>query len=385
MKGSKTKTENLLAELVRCESVNPDLVPNSVGEGHIASYVQNWLLERGFEVQRLERTPKRPSIVGIARGTGGGKSLMLNGHLDTVGLLPFEGNPLEPRIHAGRMYGRGAFDMKGGLAAMMMAATRAREHGLKGDVLVACVADEENASLGTEEVLEKFRADAAIITEPTALELSVAHKGFVWFELTVYGVSAHGSRFDLGVDAIAKMGHFLVALEGYGETLRSRAVHFLLGHGSVHASLISGGQERSSYPAECRLSLERRTLPGETPEAVEAELREILEHLRARDAQFRYDLERGLSREPFEVAPSEEIVQTVKRQFERATGQSAQFRADAFWADSALHAQKNIPCLLFGSSGSGAHSAHEWVDLESVHSLEQILFEVIVEFCGGKI
>jgi acetylornithine deacetylase len=251
----------LAAELVAIASVNPDLVPGAVGEGDIAAFCAAWLSAHGLEVHRLESRPGRPSIVGIARGTGGGQSLMLNGHYDTVTLAGYDGDPLVPRIEAGRVHGRGSFDMKSGLAAAMVAVARARRLELRGDVLVACVADEEHSSWGTEEVLRQFTADAGIVVEPSHLEMTLAHKGFAWFDIAIEGRAAHGSRPDLGIDAIAKAGHFLVAVERWGERLADGPHHPVLGPGSVHASIIRGGEEASSYPAACRITIERRTVP----------------------------------------------------------------------------------------------------------------------------
>ena len=277
----------LLKRLVAIDSVNPDLVPGGAGEKAIGDFCGAWLGERGFEVHRLEEHPGRPSIVGVAKGSGGGRSLMFNGHYDTVTLAGYDGDPLTPNVDAdGKLYGRGSFDMKGGVAAMMVAAARAKARNLRGDILVACVADEEYASFGTEEVVRHFRADAAIVTEPSHLELTVAHKGFAWFEVIVEGRAAHGSRPDLGIDAIAKAGKFLVALEAYDRRMRADPTHAILKSGSVHASMIDGGAEWSSYPARCRISLERRTIPGETPRSVQRELEAIVDAIAAEDARL---------------------------------------------------------------------------------------------------
>jgi acetylornithine deacetylase/succinyl-diaminopimelate desuccinylase-like protein len=252
----------LLADLVSIDSVNPTLVPGGAGEGRIADHVAGWLRERGFEVHLQETDgPGRPNVIGVLRGTGGGRSLLLNGHVDTVGVAGMD-EPHRPRIEDGRLYGRGAMDMKSGVAAMLDAAARAAEGRPRGDVIVTAVVDEEHSSIGTEAVLREWRADAAIVTEPTAMALTLWHRGFVWIEVEVEGVAAHGSRPDVGVDAIAKMGPILVGIDELGRTLAAGPAHPVLGTGSVHASLIDGGQELSSYPAACRLQLERRTIPG---------------------------------------------------------------------------------------------------------------------------
>lgn len=233
---------DLLADLVAIDSVNPSLVPGGAGESAIADYCEGWLARHGFETHRREATPGRPSVVGVARGRGGGRSILLDGHDDTVTLAGYDGAPLSLRAEGGRLHGRGAYDMKGGLAAAMVAAVRASRGGLWGDVLVACVADEEYASIGTEEVLSRFTAGAAIVTEPTALELVRYHKGFVWFDVTVLGRAAHGSRPDLGIDAIARAGHVLVALDAWAARLAAGPAHPVLGPRSTPRS--SGAARR---------------------------------------------------------------------------------------------------------------------------------------------
>ncbi|MEU6511564.1 M20/M25/M40 family metallo-hydrolase [Streptomyces sp. NPDC046942] len=342
-----------------------------------------WPADRGFEVHRLEKRPGRPSLVAIARGTGTGRSLMLNGRLDTVGLASYDGDPLGPRIRDGRMYGRGAFGMKGGIAAMMVAAARATAHGpLRGDVVVACVADEEHGSSGTEEVLESFTADAAIVTEPSHLQVTLAHKGFAWFEVEIEGRAAHGSRPEPGVDAIAEAGHFLVALEDLGRRLARGPAHPLLGTGTVHASLIRGGEEPSTYPARCRVTLERRTVPGESAGRVERELTGLLDRLAAAVPDFRYRLTRGLHREPFQADPEARIVRTLTPHAAQALGHPPVVHAEPFWTDCAVLDRAGIPGLLFGVDGAGAHAADEYAGLASLDRLTDVLTGTIADFCA---
>ncbi len=371
----------LLEDLVRIDSVNPSLVPGGAGETEIARFIKSWLETRGFETHWLENIPGRPSVVGVLQGSGGGKSLMLNGHIDTVTLA---GNPdgIKPQVENGRMYARGAYDMKGGVAAMMVAASRAKALNLRGDVIVACVSDEEHASIGSFELIQHFKADAAIVTEPTELELVTAHKGFVWLTVEVHGKAAHGSRPLEGVDAIAKMGKVLVALEKMDLNLRANPSHALLESGSVHASIISGGEELSSYPAHCKLEVERRTIPGETSAVVETQFRTMLEGIKTTDSGFQYSLKMGLERMPHEVSESEEIVQTLFKNATTVLENPPNIRGETFWTDCAALSSVGIPSFLFGAVGAGAHSANEWVDLNSVAQLEEILFSTIKEFCA---
>lgn len=372
----------LLKDLVRIASVNPGLVPGAAGESAIADYTSAWLEARGFKVTRLEAVPGRPSVVGVAAGSGGGKSLMFNGHLDTVTLAGYDGDPLRPRVEDGKMYGRGTFDMKAGIAAIMVAAATAATQPHAGDIIVALVADEEFASAGTEEVLKHFTADAAIISEPTHEDVVIAHRGFSWFDVTIHGIAAHGSRPDLGIDAIAKAGRFLTGLDELTRKLASGPQHATLKHGNIHASLISGGEEISSYPAECTISLERRTIPGESAETVEAELRGILDPIAAADPDFSYTITRRLERQPFEVSPEEPLVQALIAAARNTTGQELALRGEPFWTDAALMLEAGIPGLLFGVDGGGAHAATEWIELDSLQRVTSVLTQTTINYCN---
>src|SRR3954463_14926480 len=299
----------LTSELVAIDSVNPSLVEGGAGEQEIATYVAGWAREQGLESELLEATPGRPSVIVRARGSGGGRTLLLCGHLDTVNVEGMT-DPHSPRVDGDRLWGRGAYDMKAGVAAALIAAREAARSGLRGDVVVAAVADEEHASLGVQEALRALRADAAIVTEPTELELVVAHKGFVWIEIEVTGVAAHGSRPHLGVDAIVKAGPVLTGIGALDAALGERT-HPLLGRGSVHASVIEGGVELSSYPARCVIGLERRTLPGETGADIEREVGELLDRCRGADPALAVEPRPLRVREPFEVDEDSEIVNAV--------------------------------------------------------------------------
>ena len=365
----ESSVAELAAALVEIDSVNPELVPGGAGEAEIASYVAGWLEAAGLEVEVVEAAPGRPSVVGIARGHGGGQSLLLNAHLDTVGYAGME-RPLEPRVEDGRLYGRGAYDMKGSLAAIMVAGAEAAKENLRGDVLVTAVADEEVASVGSEAVAKRHAADAAIVSEPTELRLAVAHKGFVWLEVETFGRAAHGSRPDLGIDAIVRMGRVLTGLGALDEALRANPSHSLLGSGSLHASLIEGGQELSSYAERCLLQLERRTVPGETPALVEEQIRQVLD---GDDGEVRTTF----VREPFEVSEEESVVEMVLRH-----AGEPEVVGVPFWADSAVFAAAGIPTVLFGPKGEGAHADVEWVDLASVERCKDVYLAVACELCA---
>ena len=376
-----SETTELLRQLVAINSINPDLVVGGAGEAEIARFVAHWLERAGLEVEIDEAEPGRPSVVGIVRGSGGGHSLLLNAHMDTVGVAGME-HPHEPFIAGNRLYGRGAYDMKSGLAAIMMAAAQARKLQLRGDVIVTAVADEEFASIGTSSVLKRWRADAAIVTEPTELEVCIAHKGFIWLDIETTGIAAHGSLPNVGVDAIAKMGKVLVGLEELNNSLQARPKHPRLGSGSLHASLISGGQELSSYPERCMLRIERRTIPGENQESVEAEIWQICTRIAEDDAQFKASIQTTLLRNPFEVSEDELIVQMVLRHATSVLRRVPSVGSANYWMDAALLAAAGIPTVVFGPGGEGAHAVVEWANLDQLAQCSEILLSTIQEFCG---
>ncbi len=360
----------LTGRLVAIDSTNPDLVPGGAGEAEIAKFVAAWLAEAGLDVDFYEAAPGRHNVVAVARGTGGGRSLLLNAHTDTVGVAGMTIDPFTPVVKDGRLHGRGAGDMKGSLAAIMLVGAAAVSEGLRGDVIVAAVADEEVGSLGTEALVGRTAADAAIVAEPTEEVVAVAHKGFVAFEIETQGVAAHGSRPDLGVDAIAAMGPVLSGVTALDARLRAGVGHPLLGTGSVHASLIEGGQEYSSYPARCLLRGERRTIPGETTETVERELAGLVD---GSGATARLSFHRG----PF-AAPLDAPVVTA---LHRHLGIDA-VGGVAFWADSGLLAEAGIATVVYGPVVGGIHGADEWVDLESLRRCHDAYLAVARALCA---
>jgi acetylornithine deacetylase/succinyl-diaminopimelate desuccinylase-like protein len=369
----------LLADLVGIDSINPSLVPGGAGEAEIARFVGGWLEQRGLEVDLADAEPGRPNVVARARGRGGGRTLLLNAHMDTVGVEGMA-DPFAARTEGDRMYGRGAYDMKAGLAAIMVAAANAVGRGLAGDVVVAAVCDEEFASAGSRAVAETVTADGAIVTEPTGerIEVAVAHKGFTWHRIVVNGRAAHGSRPQDGIDAIARMGNVLVAIDGMAERLAREPGHPLLGPGSIHASIIEGGRELSTYPERCTLELERRTLPGETVEVVEAELSAMLDGIRDAGHELDAELHTTLVRDPFQVEADAGIVRAAVE----ALGTGTPVIGVPYWADSAIFSAAGIPTVIFGPGGEGAHAAVEWVDLAQLDRCVEALDRVVGSFCA---
>jgi acetylornithine deacetylase/succinyl-diaminopimelate desuccinylase family protein len=380
--GMTSEVERLTCDLVAIESVNPDLVASGSGEANIGRFVAEWLAGAGLEVEIVDPIEGRPSVVGVLRGSGGGRSLMLNAHMDTVGAGGMK-DPFKPVIADGRIHGRGAYDMKGSLAAIMVAAREAKKLALRGDVIVTAVADEEVASLGTSAVLERFHADAAIVTEPTELRVCLAHKGFVWLEVETRGVAAHGSRPHDGVDAIGRMGRILTGLVNLDRRLRLGAGHRLLGRGSVHGSLIEGGQEWSTYPARCAVKVERRTIPGEDGARALKEMEALIEIAREDTPNLEASARVVLERAPSELAADHPVALAVATAAREALGRDPEAIGVAYWMDMALTNGAGIPTAAFGPSGEGAHADVEWVDAASLATCVQVYLRAAELICGA--
>jgi acetylornithine deacetylase len=374
---------NTLTDLVRINSVNPTLAPGGAGEAEIAGYVADSLERMGLEVGKIEPEPGRPSVIGVLHGARPGRTLMLNTHFDTVGVEGMP-EPFSAAIRDGKLYGRGAYDMKGSLAACMAAAKTLAENGVMaaGSLVVAAVADEEYGSLGTAAVIREMQADAAIVTEPTALNVCLAHKGYLWIEVETEGRAAHGSKFQQGIDANMRMGRFLAELDGLERDLRTRTPHALVGPPSLHAAMIAGGTGLSTYAANCKLQIERRTVPGETEAQAVREIQKIVDRLAAADPTFHARVRSFFAREPFEVAPDARIVQVVDHAVEQVLGRKTAHVGDTPWMDAALLAAAGTETVVIGPGGTGAHAAEEWVDVESVVQLAEILARAALEYCG---
>ncbi len=380
--GALSAVVDLLSSLVAIDSVNPDLVAGGAGEGELAELCARWLADRGcVGVRQSTGRPGRENVVGVVPGRGGGRTLMLNAHLDTVGVAGMV-SPHDPRVIDGRLYGRGALDTKGGLAAFMLAVASAVDAGLRGDVILTAVVDEEFASIGTESVLRDWHADGALVAEPTGLDLATCHKGFVWIEVETEGVAAHGSRPDDGVDAIAKMAPVLAGVDALAARLTGGRRHPLLGAGSVHASTISGGQELSSYPASCRLALERRTVPGETAADALAEVQALLDEITTADPSFRASARVTFARDPLSDRDDAEIARELAAAARAILGRNPAHIGLSGWMDAALLSFAGIPTVVFGPAGDGLHATEEWVDLASVGACSQIVTHTIHSFCA---
>lgn len=372
-----------LRELIRIDSRNPGLEAGAPGEREAAEHVRTLLQRMPWDVELHDLGDGRANVVATRRGTGGGRSLMVNVHLDTVGVEGME-DPFGAELRDGRIWGRGAQDVKGGVAAALGLARGLSEDGiaLRGDLVLAFVADEEHESLGTTDLLRRVRTDAAIVLEPSELDVCVAHRGFGVFRLRTRGRSAHGGRADLGIDANAHMAAVVATLGELEHRWREEHRHPLLGSSSLHVPLIAGGRSLFVYSDSCTAHLECRTVPGQTREGVEAELRELLDALAARVPGLDAGSELVQWRQPYDIDPGREIVRTVRAATERVRGAPPRLVGHPWWEDSALLGEAGIEAVVLGPRGGGLHTEEEWVDPDSVVDLAGILHESALAFCG---
>jgi acetylornithine deacetylase len=374
----------LLRALVRADSRNPTLVPGGPGEGEIARLLSSVLDAWGFSTELMEAAPGRHNV--IARiGTRGARSLMFNGHLDVVGVEDMTHAPFDAEEREGRIYGRGASDMKGGVAAMCAAAARAADSARDGEIIIAAVVDEEYESLGTRELVRRgVRADAAIVTEPTRLAIMPAHRGFIWYDVELTGRAAHGSRYDIGVDAILHAGLVLGEVGVLdGEILASRPHHTLLGRPSIHASLIEGGTGMSTYPERCNIKLERRTLPGEQVASALAEVEEACARARRRRPELKAEVRQLLAQAPSDVPTSAPIVRALDHAL-RQCGEEVRVEGMSAWTDAAILNDAGMPAICFGPGDmSLAHAAEEYIVKDEVERATEVLARLATQWCGS--
>jgi acetylornithine deacetylase len=370
----------LLSDLVAIDSVNPALVPGGAGEGAIAVRVADELRAAGLDVVVSEASAGRPNVVGVLEGATPGRSLLLCGHSDTVGVAGMAA-PFDPVVRGDRLYGRGAQDMKGGVAAILDAARKLAEDGLPaGRVVVAIVADEEHLSLGADALVRDWSADAAVVTEPTDLTIATGHKGFAWIEVVAHGRAAHGSRPREGRDAILRMGRVLAGLERLDRELQQRPEHPLLGTGSLHASLVEGGRELSSYPDRCVLQMERRLLTDEPEEAALREVVALLATLHAEDPEFDASARLTFGRPAYETPAGHPLPDLLEECLVQQ-GRAAQRGGVTFWTDAAILGHAGIPSVVFGPGGAGLHSLEEHVRLSEVAACRDALVALARAFC----
>ncbi len=377
-------TVDLLRSLIRIPSVNP-AIEDGQGEQAIASYIAEWFRKtKHFRVYEQKVTKNRFNVVAILDGRGEASSLMFNGHMDTVGTSNMTISPFRSFARAGRIHGRGSCDMTGSVAAMMyaMLALAESKRRLEGDVIFTGVVDEEYESLGTLELIKRFRADAAVVGEPTGMNIAIAHKGYAWLEVETIGKRAHGSVPELGIDAIEKMAKIISELDS-ARRRHDQKVHPLVGTPRIHTSTIAGGSDWSTVPANCTLRLERRLIPGESAQDAVNELRTTLRNCSRHDPTLKARIRlihHGGSMEVDAKAPHISVL----RQHARRLGGRGKIVGVPYWTDaSILVNQAKIPSCLFGPGDIGvAHSPDEHVRASDVVAAARIYAETAQDYCG---
>jgi acetylornithine deacetylase len=372
-------TIELLKDLVAIDSVNPSLVPGGAGERAVAERIAAEMRSAGLDVRTAEAAPGRPNVFGVIDGGRRGPALMLCGHSDTVGVEGMAA-PFDPIVRDGKLFGRGAQDMKGGVAAILGAARRLAERpaGLAGRVIVAIVADEEYASVGADAAVKDWTADAAVVAEPTDLAIGIGHKGFEWVEVETRGIAAHGSRPDDGVDAILMMGRVLGELDALERLFITGPRHPLLGRPSLHASLIGGGRELSTYPDRCTLSIERRTVTGERPESLRREVEAILGRLGEADPRFEAEARPVFTRSPYLTPEGHPLPRLLRESLGRETTVGAM----SFWTDAAILGAAGMASVVFGPGGAGLHGLEEYVWVNEVQACRDALVTLARKYCA---
>ncbi|CAB1074386.1 N-acetylornithine deacetylase (EC [Olavius algarvensis Delta 1 endosymbiont] len=367
---------SLLSRLVGINSINPTL-SKGPGERELAEFVLSYLRKAGIAAEIQAIAPGRANVVGVIKGSRRQDALLLNSHLDTVGVKGMA-QPFTLRQDGDKLYGRGAYDMKGSAAVMLLLADYFKNQPPPLDILFTFVADEEDLSAGMEHLLDNWlqglstQPSGAIFLEPTEEEIGVSHKGFNWYELEVFGQAAHGSRPEQGIDAILPLRSALDELSRIQDELLEREPDPLLGHGILHCSTVEGGTELSVIPSRSRLRWERRTLPGESQPELNRELDRMAEAARNHPGGHTVEVRELFVRLPHRVPDDAEILERLQK----ASPQSNKVGL-SFWADSALGVQACIPSVLFGPTGHGAHAVDEWVSLKSLIRVYEVLKSLI--------
>ncbi len=385
-KGRHSESLSLLKKLVEINSVNP-FEGEGPGESEIAEFIRGKLESYGLTAKLQVVKDRRANVIGVLKGKGGGPSLMLNGHIDTVGVTEMMVDPFGASVdRQGRLHGRGACDMKGSIASMMAAIKSITDSGthLRGDVIFTGVIDEEYRSIGTRAVIREHRSDAAIVGEPTGLDVAIAHKGFVWIEVEVKGRASHGSVPEKGLDAIAMMAKLVSHLSEL-QASHAEIYHPLLGNPKLHTSTIEGGTEWSIVPESCRLHLERRTLPGERKDVAVEEIQRVVDKLSAEDPEFNAAVKKFFEQSAMEVPRTESVIRAVSTAYGRVTKRKARFVGVPYWTDAALLVNDaKVPACLFGPGDIRlAHSVDEYVSVEEVATAADVFKYVIEIFCGS--
>ena len=373
---------NDLFDMIRIPSENPFDGPPRAGfrEQEMGEFFLNRLESLGLEIGKREIAPGRPNVWGRLKGCGEGPTLMLAGHLDTVGTENYDA-PFEPKIEGGCVYGRGACDMKAGLAAFLEVGRLIVESKIKltGDLIIAGIADEEWKLAGSRDIgLNGPRADFGIVGEPTDLKICPTHKGDYAITIRTFGKAVHSSTPEKGHNAIEDMGRVINVLANHDKSLLSRRPHPTCGHGRFSMGVIRGGTFVCTVPDICELEVDRRTLPGETAEMIRAEYKELLDGLEG----VKYELSEPLTESlPLDVSLDNPVVQTTMAAFETVTGETARVESLSATSDAPNF---GFPAIIFGPGPCTAHSTCEYVEIAQVEMAAKTYLRTAMALLSGS-
>jgi len=385
----KAEIEKLVKDLVRIPSHSQ--LPSQ--EKEVAIFLKEFLTRQGVSARLRNAEKDRPNVIAVIEGEGNGKSLMLNGHTDTVPPFNMEA-PFVPKVDKGRIYGRGALDMKGGLGAMAMTlvAMRRARIRLAGDLYLTAVVGEERRSEGTEDiVLNGPRADMGIVGEPTDLEIQPTHRGLEWLEVHFYGKAAHGGQADRGVNAITMASKFIHAVDcDLMPRLRERKSKYTL-PSTLNLGVISGGQQPSSVADHCVVKIDRRWIPEENLQKVFTEIYDLFDKVKKEDPSFKAKLVRDpanmktMNHTPNVVPRGHQVVRSLESAIRKVTGKPPKITTFWGWTDAALltHFAKS-PTVVFGPGGAGAHAKVEYVLTDDLSRCMQAYSFVALDVCGTR-
>jgi acetylornithine deacetylase/succinyl-diaminopimelate desuccinylase family protein len=367
----------LLRELIALPSVNPAFLPANdprAGEQRVADFLANTAAHNGLDVELHEVSPGRSNVLArLAASRKARQRILLAPHLDTVGGESV--GLFDPRERNGRLHGRGACDAKGSVAAMLSALIElagSRQRPGHTEIVLAGLVDEENGQCGSRALTTKgFRADLAIVGEPTRLQAVTAHKGDLWLQLESRGRAAHGSQPELGINAVHEMSRIVDFLQTtYAALLRQRK-HPLLGSPTISVGTIRGGSQPNIVPDHCRISIDRRTIPGETEPGVRREIKSLLQQ---HQLQANFLNIRNAPCPALETNPGVPLV----KQFLAQVGQTRPIGVHYF-CDAAVLASGGIPSVVFGPGDiAQAHTADEWISLRQLEEGTRILVRFLL-------
>lgn len=380
----RTEVIDLVSKLVTIDSSNSWLLPGSAGERDVQMYMLEYLESLGIEAYLEKIDEEHYNLYGCLRGTGGGKSITMYAHADTVGYELWADDALKPRLDGDRLIGLGSADDKGHCAAILLALKELAENGVKlsGDVNICLVADEEGTSCGAFDYVKKHTPSAMLVLESAPIHhINVTHQGFGWLNIKVRGQAAHGSATDAGVDAIARMAEVIVRMQRNQRENFAANPHPLNGETVYHTGTIKGGTDYATYPDFCELGIEIGTQPGETIENRIREIEKIFGEIREIYPDFEGSVETVIARSPFETKGSEELLAILSDEIEQETGKSSETVGENSWGDAQIFQDSGFPTLGVGAMGGNLHAPEEWVSISELEQLTRIVVNVIKRYC----